>query len=124
MANDASNLAAEGDDFTRILKAVQRGDPKAADELLPLIYNELHRLALARAVIRRGQTAIQCRHLCFRPKCHATVALAASHIAQHNLRAAVTCACGCQTEVETFGGASMTSVCGRARPVSPEHEHS
>jgi RNA polymerase sigma factor (TIGR02999 family) len=32
-------------DVTRILEAAQRGDPKAADELLPLVYDELRRLA-------------------------------------------------------------------------------
>ncbi|MEW6160913.1 MAG: ECF-type sigma factor [Verrucomicrobiota bacterium] len=33
------------DDLTRILQAAQQGDPKAADELLPLVYSELRRLA-------------------------------------------------------------------------------
>jgi len=32
-------------DVTRILQAAQRGDCKAADELLPLVYQELRRLA-------------------------------------------------------------------------------
>jgi len=32
-------------DVTRILEAAQQGDPKAADELLPLVYQELRRLA-------------------------------------------------------------------------------
>ena len=32
-------------DVTRILSAAQAGDPKAAEELLPLVYNELRRLA-------------------------------------------------------------------------------
>jgi RNA polymerase sigma factor (TIGR02999 family) len=32
-------------DVTRILEAVQQGDAKAADELLPLVYEELRRLA-------------------------------------------------------------------------------
>jgi RNA polymerase sigma factor (TIGR02999 family) len=32
-------------DVTRILDAIQQGDPKAADELLPLLYEELRRLA-------------------------------------------------------------------------------
>ena len=32
-------------DLTRILVAAQRGDPKAADELLPAVYDELRRLA-------------------------------------------------------------------------------
>ncbi|MHC4117479.1 MAG: ECF-type sigma factor [Planctomycetota bacterium] len=32
-------------DVTRILTAIERGDTKAADELLPLVYEELRRLA-------------------------------------------------------------------------------
>jgi RNA polymerase sigma factor (TIGR02999 family) len=32
-------------DVTRILEAAQQGDPKAAEELLPLVYEELRRLA-------------------------------------------------------------------------------
>ena len=32
-------------DVTRILNAIEQGDPKAADELLPLVYQELRRLA-------------------------------------------------------------------------------
>ena len=32
-------------DVTRILDRVQQGDPKAADELLPLVYDELRELA-------------------------------------------------------------------------------
>jgi RNA polymerase sigma factor (TIGR02999 family) len=32
-------------DVIRILKAIQQGDPKAANELLPLVYEELRRLA-------------------------------------------------------------------------------
>ena len=32
-------------DVTRILSAIERGDAKAADELLPLVYEELRRLA-------------------------------------------------------------------------------
>jgi DNA-binding GntR family transcriptional regulator len=32
-------------DVTRILEAVQQGDPRAAEELLPLVYDELRRLA-------------------------------------------------------------------------------
>src|SRR3981081_4499983 len=35
-------------DVTRILDAIQQGDPKAADELLPLLYAELRRLAAAK----------------------------------------------------------------------------
>jgi RNA polymerase sigma factor (TIGR02999 family) len=32
-------------DFTRMLQAVEQGDPKASEELLPLVYQELRRLA-------------------------------------------------------------------------------
>jgi RNA polymerase sigma factor (TIGR02999 family) len=32
-------------EVTRILEAIQQGDPKAADELLPLVYDELRKLA-------------------------------------------------------------------------------
>jgi RNA polymerase sigma factor (TIGR02999 family) len=35
-------------DVTRILNAVEQGDPQAADQLLPLVYTELRRLAAAR----------------------------------------------------------------------------
>ena len=35
-------------DVTRILESIQHGDPKAADELLPLVYGELRKLATAR----------------------------------------------------------------------------
>jgi DNA-directed RNA polymerase specialized sigma24 family protein len=32
-------------DVTQILTSIEQGDPKAADELLPLVYQELRRLA-------------------------------------------------------------------------------
>ncbi len=35
-------------DVTQILERVEQGDPKAADELLPLVYEELRRLAAHR----------------------------------------------------------------------------
>ena len=44
-------------DVTRILNSIQQGDPKAADELLPLVYQELRKLAAARmAQESPGQT--------------------------------------------------------------------
>jgi RNA polymerase sigma factor (TIGR02999 family) len=44
-------------DVTNILAAIERGDPKAADELLPLVYDELRRLAAQRLAHERpGQT--------------------------------------------------------------------
>jgi RNA polymerase sigma factor (TIGR02999 family) len=44
-------------EVTRILSAVERGDPHAAEELLPLVYDELRRLAAEKMVQERpGQT--------------------------------------------------------------------
>ena len=35
-------------DLTQMLRASEQGDPKAAEDLLPLVYNELHKLAVAK----------------------------------------------------------------------------
>src|SRR3974377_2116181 len=44
-------------DFTRILDRAQGGDPKAADELLILVYDDLRRLAAAKMAHEKpGQT--------------------------------------------------------------------
>ena len=44
-------------DVTRILNAIEQGDPHAAAELLPLVYDELRNLAAARmAGAKPGQT--------------------------------------------------------------------
>jgi hypothetical protein len=44
-------------DVTRILAAIEHGDPRAAGELLPLVYNELRKLAAQRlAQEKPGQT--------------------------------------------------------------------
>jgi RNA polymerase sigma factor (TIGR02999 family) len=44
-------------DVTRILEAIQHGDEKAAGELLPLVYEELRKLAVVRmANEKAGQT--------------------------------------------------------------------
>ncbi len=44
-------------DVTRILSAMQQGDPHAAEQLLPLVYDELRRLAAEKlAQERPGQT--------------------------------------------------------------------
>jgi RNA polymerase sigma factor (TIGR02999 family) len=44
-------------EVTRVLSAIERGDPKAAEELLPLVYVELRKLAAARlARMWPGQT--------------------------------------------------------------------
>jgi RNA polymerase sigma factor (TIGR02999 family) len=44
-------------DATRILTAIERGDPQAAEQLLPLVYDELRRLAAQKlAQEKSGQT--------------------------------------------------------------------
>jgi RNA polymerase sigma factor (TIGR02999 family) len=44
-------------DITRILSAIEEGEPRAAEELLPLVYDELRRLAAQRlAQEKPGQT--------------------------------------------------------------------
>jgi RNA polymerase sigma factor (TIGR02999 family) len=44
-------------DVTRILNAIEGGDPKAADQLLPLVYEELRLLAAQKMVHeKQGQT--------------------------------------------------------------------
>ena len=44
-------------DVTRILCAIEKGDPRAAEELLPLVYEELRRLAAQKLALERpGQT--------------------------------------------------------------------
>jgi len=44
-------------DVTQILSQIESGDPKAAEQLLPLVYNELRKLAAARLALEKpGQT--------------------------------------------------------------------
>lgn len=44
-------------DVTRILSQIEQGDPQAAEQLLPLVYNELRKLAAVRlAQEKPGQT--------------------------------------------------------------------
>jgi RNA polymerase sigma factor (TIGR02999 family) len=44
-------------DVTRILNAIEQGDPRAADQLLPLVYDELRKLAASKlAQEAPGQT--------------------------------------------------------------------
>jgi DNA-binding GntR family transcriptional regulator len=41
------SIAGSMDDVTRILTAVERGAAEAAEELLPLVYDELRQIAAA-----------------------------------------------------------------------------
>jgi RNA polymerase sigma factor (TIGR02999 family) len=46
-------------DVTRILLAIEQGDPKAADELLPLVYDELRALAARRLAHEAAEHTLQ-----------------------------------------------------------------
>jgi hypothetical protein len=44
-------------EVTRVLSAIEQGDPQAAEQLLPLVYNELRKLAAQKlAQEKLGQT--------------------------------------------------------------------
>jgi hypothetical protein len=47
-------------DVTRILDSIQHGDPKASDELLPLVYAELRKLAAYRMAHSAAGHTLQC----------------------------------------------------------------
>ena len=44
---------------TRMLQAVERGDPRAAEELLPLVYEELRRLAASKMSLQPADEMLQ-----------------------------------------------------------------
>jgi RNA polymerase sigma factor (TIGR02999 family) len=46
-------------DVTTILQAIKRGDKKAADDLLPLVYDELRKLAAARLAKEGSEYTLQ-----------------------------------------------------------------
>jgi RNA polymerase sigma factor (TIGR02999 family) len=46
-------------DITRILSQVESGDPAAAEQLLPLVYHELRKLAAARMIAERPDHTLQ-----------------------------------------------------------------
>ena len=46
-------------ELTQILQRMERGDDKAADELLPLVYGQLRSLAAAKMVHERGDHTLQ-----------------------------------------------------------------
>jgi RNA polymerase sigma factor (TIGR02999 family) len=46
-------------DVTRVIEAIHQGDRKAADELLPLVYEELRRLAAAKMANEAAGNTLQ-----------------------------------------------------------------
>jgi RNA polymerase sigma factor (TIGR02999 family) len=60
MSNDTPKSDAEaGGGVTRVLERAQKGDPNAAAELLPLVYDELRRLAAAKMALERPDQTLQ-----------------------------------------------------------------
>jgi RNA polymerase sigma factor (TIGR02999 family) len=46
-------------DVTRVIEAIHQGDPKAADELLPLVYEELRKLAASKMANEAAGNTLQ-----------------------------------------------------------------
>ena len=46
-------------DVTRVIEAIQQGDPKAAEELLPLVYEELRKLAASKMANEAAGNTLQ-----------------------------------------------------------------
>jgi len=60
MSNDAPKSEAEtGGEVTHVRERAQKGDPSAAAELLPLVYDELRRLAAAKMAHERPDQTLQ-----------------------------------------------------------------
>jgi len=58
-ANDGFEYSSRVSDVTRVIEAVQRGDANAADELLPLVYEELRRLAASKMANEAAGNTLQ-----------------------------------------------------------------
>jgi serine/threonine protein kinase len=56
-------------DVTRILNAIEGGDQKATDELLPLVYEELRLLAAQKLSHEKPGQTLQATAWCMRPIC-------------------------------------------------------
>src|SRR5512140_2873845 len=46
-------------EVTRILSAIEQGDPQAAEQLLPLVYDELRKLAAAKMAQENPEQTLQ-----------------------------------------------------------------
>ena len=53
MAVSISSGAKPMTDLTQILSRIEQSDPAAGEQLLPLVYDELHKLAAARLASER-----------------------------------------------------------------------
>jgi len=66
-------------DVTRILSAIEEGDPSAAEQLLPLVYEELRKLAAARMAQEAADHTLQATALVH----EAYIRLVNGELAQH-----------------------------------------
>ena len=57
-------------DVTQILSAIEQGDPSAAEQLLPLVYDELRRLAAERMAQEKPGQTLQATALVHDPQQH------------------------------------------------------
>jgi plasmid stabilization system protein ParE len=61
-------------DVTRILSQIEQGDPQAAEKLLPLVYDELRKLAAAKLAQEKPGQTLQATALVHAPRrkhlCH------------------------------------------------------
>ena len=53
-------------DVTRILSQIEDGDGQAAEQLLPLVYDELRKLAAAKMAQEKAGLTLQAKHFNFR----------------------------------------------------------
>jgi hypothetical protein len=56
-------------EVTRSLSAIEHGEPSAAGQLLPLVYDELRRLAAAKLAQEKPGRRFRRRDSCMRPIC-------------------------------------------------------
>ena len=56
-------------DVTRILSQIEAGDPSAAEQLLPLVYDELRKLAAAKLAHESPGQTLQATALYMKPTC-------------------------------------------------------
>jgi hypothetical protein len=54
-------------DVTQILSRMEQGDPSAAEQLLPLVYDELRKLAAAKLAREKPGQTLQATASCTRP---------------------------------------------------------
>ena len=108
-------------DVTRILGKIEAGDPSAAEQLLPLVYEELRKLAAAKMAQEKPGQTLQATALVH----EAYIRLVDVEKAQHwDSRGALLCCCrrgdaadsgGTGTPKSRPGSRRRTSACGAAR---------